>query len=155
MKPYRIIRTFKQTGSVLKTVVLLGINRLTVCLWLAKLRILTILFFGSFQMLAIRDTILLIIISLLFGVIIELVLRKLKFLKNKGSLHIAFGARIISFVAVGCAACGLSFGSIIGLAWVLTLLPFHGLELYVLSIVILLVSIFYNVHAYVKACNLS
>lgn len=121
----------------------------------AKIRILTILFFGSFQILSIRDSILLIIVSLLFGINIELVLRKLKFLKSKGSLHIAFGAGIVSFVAVGCAACGLSFGSIIGLAWILAMLPFHGLELYVLSIVILLVSLFYNINAYVKACNLS
>ncbi len=36
VKPYRIIRTFKQTGSVIRTAELLGINRSTVYLWLAK-----------------------------------------------------------------------------------------------------------------------
>lgn len=120
----------------------------------AKIRILTILFFGSFQALSIKNSLLLIIVSILFGINIELVLRKLKFLKSQGSLHRAFGAGIVSFVAVGCAACGLSFGSIIGLAWILAMLPFHGLELYIFSIVVLLASLFYNVHTLIKVCKI-
>jgi hypothetical protein len=121
----------------------------------AKLWISYLLFIGSFSILGIRDTILIMIIALLFGVNLELVLRKLKFLKSHGGLHITFGAGLLSLIAAGCASCGLSFASVLGIATIVSLLPFHGLELYIVSILILFVSLLYNLKTLVRVCKLS
>jgi hypothetical protein len=122
--------------------------------FLAKINISSILFADSFAVLGVRDTILLIIIAFLFGLNLELVLRKLKFLKKQGSLHITFGAGIISLISAGCASCGLSFASVIGVAGAVSLLPFKGLELYILAILILLASLLYNLQTLVRVCKI-
>ncbi len=119
-----------------------------------KLKILLLIFFGSFQALSTRDTILLLTTALLFGVNIELVFRKIKFLASYGNLHVTIGTGLITIAATGCASCGLSIASIVGLGGVLALLPFHGLELYVVSIIILTVSLLYNIRTLVKVCNI-
>lgn len=120
----------------------------------AKLNICWLIFIGSFSILGVRDSILVIIISLLFGINLELVLRKLKFLKKRGGLHITFGAGLLSLVAAGCASCGLSFASVLGIAALVSLLPFHGLELYIVSIIILLSSLLLNLQTLVVVCKL-
>lgn len=120
----------------------------------SKLWISYLVFLGSFSILGVRDSILITTISLLFGLNLELVLRKLKFLKNQGNLHITIGAGIVSLISAGCAACGLSFASVIGVASLVSLLPFHGLLLYLLSILILLVSLLYNLQTLVKVCEI-
>jgi hypothetical protein len=122
--------------------------------FLSKISISSILFVDSFAVLGIRDTILLIIIAFLFGLNLELVLRKLRFLKKQGSLHITFGAGVISLVSAGCASCGLSFASVIGVAGAVSLLPFKGLELYILAIIILLASLFFNLQTLVRVCKI-
>ena len=119
-----------------------------------KLNVLFQLFAYSFKVLGIRDSMLIVIISLLFGVNLELVLRKIKFLKSSGNFHLTIGAGIISLFSAGCAACGLSFASVIGISSVVTLLPFHGLLLYLLSILILLASLIYNLDTLVKVCKI-
>lgn len=113
-----------------------------------------LIFIGTFSILGIRDSILIIVISFLFGLNLELVLRKLKFLKSQGNLHITIGAGLISLISAGCAACGLSFASVIGVASIVTMLPFHGLLLYLLSILILSVSLLYNLQTLVKVCKI-
>lgn len=113
-----------------------------------------LLFLGTFSILGIRDSILIIVIASLFGINLELVLRKLKFLKNQGNLHITIGAGIVSLISAGCAACGLSFASVVGVAGIVTLLPFHGLLLYLLSIIILFISLLYNLQTLVRVCKI-
>lgn len=109
---------------------------------------------GSFQALDIRDTTLLVIVSILFGLNTELVLRKIKFLASYGSLHVTFGTGLIALAATGCASCGLSLVSLVGLGGALAALPFHGLELYFVSIFILFASLWYNLNSLVKACKI-
>lgn len=121
---------------------------------LGKSKVLFLIFTGSFQAISSRDVLLLIITSLLFGINVELVLRKAKFLASIGGLHVAFGTGIVSLVATGCASCGLSIASIVGLSAALAALPFGGLELYFASIIILVVSLFYNLHSLVKVCKI-
>lgn len=120
----------------------------------AKFKIITLLFIGSFQSIAGKDIILLIVTALLFGLNLELVLRKLKFIASQGSLHFTFGAGLITLAATGCASCGLSIASIVGLSAVLASLPFGGIELYIISITILLISLLYNLHTLVKVCKI-
>jgi len=119
-----------------------------------KLKILILIFFGSFQALTTRDTILLLLTAILFGINVELVLRKIKFLASYGNLHVTIGTGLITIAATGCASCGLSIASIVGLGGALALLPFHGLELYVVSIIVLTLSLFYNLQTLVKVCKI-
>lgn len=119
-----------------------------------KIKILLLIFLGSFQAVAFKDLALLTLTSLLFGLNVELVLRKVKFLATIGNLHVTFGTGILTLVATGCASCGLSLASIAGLSAVLAALPFGGAELYVVSILILISSLFYNLHTLVKVCKI-
>lgn len=122
--------------------------------FIAKAKIVFILLFGSFQSVGNLDITLLFVTALLFGLNVELVLRKVRFLASRGSLHLTFGAGLITLAATGCASCGLSLASIVGLTGVIAILPFRGLELYTLSIAILLVSLFYNLNTLVKVCKI-
>jgi len=87
----------------------------------------------------------LILISILFGVLFSLITYKTITIKKStgkvgmfASIGIFLGA-----LAPGCAACGVGLLSIFGIsAAAITLLPFQGLELSVLSIGILSFSIF-------------
>lgn len=120
----------------------------------AKLKIIIIIISGSFHIISELDIVLLLISSVLFGINMELVLRKLKFLKSRGSLHLTFGAGLVTLVATGCASCGLSLASIVGLSAAIAILPLQGVELYFLAIIILLASLFYNLHSLIIACKI-
>lgn len=83
-----------------------------------------------------------------------MVIEKVKFLKKRNNLKITLGAGIISIAAAGCASCGLSLVSIVGLGAALASLPFKGFELYIVSIVILLLSLYYNLSSLYKVCKI-
>lgn len=119
-----------------------------------KLKILFLIFWGSFNSTSPKDVSMLLLTAVLFGVNMELVLRKITFLKGQKSVGLTFGVGIVSVAATGCASCGLSLVSLVGIAGVLTLLPFKGFELYLLSIGILMVSIIYNLNSIYKTCKL-
>lgn len=121
---------------------------------LARVKILLLIFLGTFQSFSIQDSILLLITAILFGLNTQLILRKLKFLSSYGNLHVTFGVGLITLATTGCASCGLSLASVVGLTGVLVALPFKGLELYIASIFILLLSLFYNLNTLVKVCNI-
>lgn len=90
--------------------------------------------------------IMLIIISILFGMFISILLYKANMIKGDTSRKTGFLASIgvfISVLAPGCAACGLGIASSLGLsAAIITFLPFDGLELSLLAVVILLIATF-------------
>ncbi len=87
----------------------------------------------------------LIIISILFGVLISLILFKLK-KAHKGSKKAGILGTIGLFFALlapGCAACGFGLIAILGLSSVfLAFLPFKGLEISVIAIAIMTIAIF-------------
>lgn len=121
---------------------------------LPKLKILSLLFIGSFQTISTLDLTLLGIVGMLFGMNTILIIRKIKFLKNQGSVKLTAGAGILSIVAAGCASCGLSVISLLGLGGAIAILPFGGTELYFIAIIALLFSLRYNLKAIYKACNI-
>lgn len=123
--------------------------------FIPKIQILLLIFFGSFVSMAQVDVILLFVTAILFGVNLELIVRKIAFLKNQTSLGLTFGVGIISIAVTGCASCGLSIISFVGIAGIIAFLPFGGLGLYALSIGILLASLFYNLNTLVKVCKLT
>lgn len=79
------------------------------------------------------------VIAFLFGSYISLAIYKTnqvkKFSEKKsfwGSLGIFFG-----FLAPGCAACGLGLASFFGLSGLIIALPFHGMEISVIALLLL------------------
>ncbi|HVT01532.1 MAG TPA: hypothetical protein VHE53_04880 [Patescibacteria group bacterium] len=121
---------------------------------LVKTKLIFIYIGGTFQSITDIDIIFLTLISVLFGANLTLVLAKLKFVRKQNNLRLTFGAGIISIAAAGCATCGLSLMSIIGLAGVLAILPLHGIEFYILAVIILILSFIYNLNSIYKACKI-
>ncbi|MDP4038958.1 MAG: hypothetical protein Q8P57_00025 [Candidatus Pacearchaeota archaeon] len=83
----------------------------------------------------------LIIISILFGILVSLLTYKtsknLSERKNKSGF-IASAGIFLGVLAPGCITCGVGLASLLGLGAFLTFLPYEGLELSLLSIILLL-----------------
>lgn len=122
---------------------------------ITKINVLLLIFIGSFSAVSMLDIVLVIIMGILFGVNMTLLINKFSALKRRGNLRIMFGTGIISVFAAGCASCGLSFASLIGISAALAILPFGGAELYFIAIGILLISIYYNLKQIIKVCNIN
>ncbi len=82
------------------------------------------------------------IIALLFGVFLSMFAYKIKTAKkaSKGSGFFGAIGLITGGLAAGCPTCGAILFSLIGAPLALMILPFKGLELKILSIVLLLLS---------------
>lgn len=120
----------------------------------SKIRILGQLYIGAFQAISPLDLVLIATISVLFGLNLVIVFRKIDFLRKRGHLRFTFGAGLASLVASGCASCGLSVASIVGLTGAIALLPFGGIELYFLAVALLCFSLWINARAIYKECRL-
>lgn len=121
----------------------------------AKLNIMWLLFIGSFSTTSTLDITLVALMGILFGINMTLLINKFQALKRRGNVRIMFGTGVVSLVAAGCASCGLSFASLIGVTAALSLLPFGGIELYILAILILLASLFFNLKQLIKVCKIN
>lgn len=67
-------------------------------------------------------------------------------IKQKGKLSFSLGgASIIGLAATGCTTCGLSLFALFGLSAAVSTLPFHGLELHIIALVLLCLSLGYMV----------
>lgn len=104
------------------------------------------LFLGSFTSMNAEPITLFFIIlnALLVGLNILLLGKAVIWLRNQRKVHVSLGgATLFALVTAGCASCGLSLLSVLGLSATLAFLPFHGAELRVIACVFLLVSAFY------------
>ena len=81
----------------------------------------------------------LIIISILFGVLVSLLVFKIKNIEKNTKLGVIGGLGVLlGIVAPTCAACGIGLIYVLGLGSAfLTFLPFKGLELSILAILLL------------------
>lgn len=87
----------------------------------------------------------LIIISILFGILVGLISYKTKILKQLSSNKIGAIGSIGIFLGVlapGCAACGVGIAALLGLGAFFQFLPFKGLEISLVSILLLTYSIY-------------
>jgi len=119
----------------------------------AKLKIISLIFIGTFYATSPIDIVFLTVMAVLFGINMTMVINKFSLLKRKGNLRIMFGTGIVSIAAAGCASCGLSFASLIGISAALTILPFGGVELYIIAIILLLISFYFNLKQLIKVCK--
>lgn len=110
------------------------------------LNFLWVLFIGFKETLTLTSFVSLIIISILLGMLFSMLIYKANFNmafsdKNLG-LFGGVGAFLAAFVP-GCAACGVGIASIFGIsAGALAFLPYDGIELSLLAIIILGITIF-------------
>lgn len=104
------------------------------------------LFIGSFTSLSAEPVTLYVLLlnAFLVGLNLFLLSKALRGLQISRKVHISLGgATLFSLVTAGCASCGLSLLSVIGLSATLAFLPFHGAELRIISLGLLALSAFY------------
>ena len=102
------------------------------------------LFGGLGTSLSTTDFVLSILSAIFVGINLMLLFRTLSVIEHKGKMHLSIGgATFISLVATGCASCGLSVISVLGLSASLSFFPFHGLLLHIGSLGLLLFSTWY------------
>ncbi|MEX2017427.1 MAG: hypothetical protein WD876_03055 [Candidatus Pacearchaeota archaeon] len=105
-----------------------------------------VLFFGFRSTLTSASFVSMVVISLLLGMLFSMLIYKTYFHmkfnnKNLGAFGV-FGAFLAVFIP-GCAACGVGVASVLGLsAGALAFLPYDGIELSILAVIILGVTIF-------------
>lgn len=89
--------------------------------------------------------VLLILISTLAGMNLALAIHRWKTQRALSMTQKSTCATGVSIgvLAAGCSSCGLSILAMIGLAGVIAFLPFQGLELSILSIIILITTLFW------------
>ena len=88
------------------------------------------------------STLLITIMSILFGIYLSLVVFKFSFINAKKGVFGFFGG-IIGAFGVGCPTCGAFLFGLIGAPLALMYFPFKGLEIQILGILLLIVSIFF------------
>lgn len=110
-----------------------------------KIKFLFFLLTGFWETLSFLDQALLVSDAFLTGLNLLLVYKTISSLNHKGKIRFSIGgATIISLITSGCASCGVSVISILGISSsALSFLPFHGLELHLLATVLLLISFIY------------
>lgn len=111
-----------------------------------KLILLGTLIQGLFTAFTPIDTLIMVVSSILVGVNLVLVGRSLQLLENQGKVRLSVGgATLISLITTGCSSCGFSLLSLLGLGTSFSFLPFHGMELHIASVVLLILSAWYMV----------
>lgn len=83
-----------------------------------------------------------IILSILFGINMAVLIERIALSQDIRGRTIGIGTigAFLGILVSGCAACGITLASFLGLAAFVTLLPFYGIELKVFGIILLLYS---------------
>ena len=87
--------------------------------------------------------VLLIVVAILTGANLTLVVWRIKTIRSSGKMNfVVGGSSLLGIVGSGCASCGLPILAFLGLSGAIFYLPFQGLELSVLAIILLSVSLY-------------
>ncbi len=114
-----------------------------------KLTILVALLEGLGTSMTKFSVFLLIATGILTGINLTLVTLRLVTLRNGGKLHIMVGgSSLLAIVGSGCAACGLPVIGLLGLSGSVVYLPFRGMELSIVAVVLLLITLYFMVITY-------
>jgi hypothetical protein len=109
-----------------------------------KFSLLSALLPGFLTLFSPFDLFLLIVTSLLVGINFMVALSSIQRIKKQGRVTLSVGgASIIGLAAAGCGTCGLSLFALFGLSTAVSSLPFHGLELHLLALLLLSFSLGY------------
>lgn len=86
---------------------------------------------------------LLVVVAVLTGANLTLVVKRLQTIRASGKMSLMVGgSSLLGIVGSGCASCGLPLAAFLGLSGAVFYLPFQGLELSVLAIILLCVSLY-------------
>lgn len=108
-----------------------------------KWNLLMALLAGMWTAMSTLSLVLLIVASILTGANLVLVVQRLKTIQASGKMSfVVGGSSLLGIVGSGCASCGLPILAFLGLSGAIFYLPFRGLELSVLAIILLSVSLY-------------
>jgi len=109
-----------------------------------KWNLLVALLAGMWTAMSTLSLVLLIIVAILTGANLTLVLQRLRTIRASGKMSfVVGGSSLLGIVGSGCASCGLPILAFLGLSGAIFYLPFQGLELSVLAIILLSVSLYF------------
>jgi len=109
-----------------------------------KISLMGVLLEGFKTLFSPLDLILLTLTSLLVGVNTMIAFSTIQRIKKQGNLALSVGGvSIIGLATAGCSTCGLTLFSVFGISSALSFLPFHGIELHLLTVILLLFSLSY------------
>lgn len=87
---------------------------------------------------------LLVMVAILTGANLTLVVQRIKAIRASGKMSfVVGGSSLLGIVGSGCANCGLPILAFLGLSGTIFYLPFQGLELSVLAIILLSISLYF------------
>lgn len=115
-----------------------------------KFNILFQLLVGSYSAFDFSDFILLLTTSFLVGMNILIIYKIIIALKTPGvKLSVAVGgSTILGIFVVGCSSCGFSVLSLLGLAGALSFIPFEGKGIHLITVALLVLSLWYSIKTY-------
>lgn len=112
-----------------------------------KWNLLTALLAGMWTAMSRLSLALLIVVSILTGANLTLVVQRLQTIRTSGKMSFMIsGSSLLGIAGSGCASCGLPILAFLGLSSAIFYLPFQGLELPVLAIILLS----FSLHSLIK-----
>lgn len=98
---------------------------------------------GMWTVMSRLSLVLLIVVAILTGANLTLSIQQLQTIRASGKMRLAVGgSSLLGIVGSGCASCGLPILAFLGLSGAVFYLPFQGIELSVLAIVLLSFSLY-------------
>lgn len=111
---------------------------------------------GMWTSMTLSGLVLLFLMAVLTGVNLTLLFEKIRILKKFDKLQIVVGGNsLLGIVGSGCVACGLPILSFLGLGGSLVYLPYRGVELSSLSLVLLSISLYVLIKGRNQPCEVN
>lgn len=134
---YVVTTVYLMNASLVKDA-LFGIHSLSY-----KWGILSALLVGMWTAMSGLSLFLLTTVAILTGLNLVLTVERLRSIRSSGKMHWAIGgSSILGIVGSGCASCGLPILALLGFGGAAAYLPFQGIELSLLAIILLSVSLY-------------
>ncbi|PZM83812.1 hypothetical protein DLH72_03415 [Candidatus Gracilibacteria bacterium] len=93
------------------------------------------------------------VLAILFGIFLGSTLYKMIYFGNRKASKIGFLGGFLGTLVGGCTSCSLTFASYLGLASFMAFLPYGGLEIKIIS-VLLLIYVCFSSLKNLEVCNL-
>lgn len=108
-----------------------------------KWNLLVALLAGMWTAMSKLSLMLLVIVAVLTGANLTLVVQRVRAIRASGKMSVVVGgSSLLGIVGSGCASCGLPILALLGLSGAIFYLPFQGLELSVLAVILLSFSLY-------------
>ena len=108
-----------------------------------KTEVLGALLIGMWTAMSGLSLFLLITVAWLSGLNLVLAVERFRKIRSSGKMHLAMGgSSLLGIVGSGCASCGLPILALLGLGGAAASLPFRGVELSLIALVLLLISLY-------------